>query len=203
MNIIINNDTLTKYNLDIPQVLYLLSLAYGLPIKQSDIVDLKKKGFINYPPYIIDNSVGSLTEDGTKIIPELFPPSKEEIQRRSLEDQVSDYFEIADKLRNLYPEGRKPGTSYMWRDTTRVIAKKLLTTLRKYKLTPTDEQLIAATKTYIDSFNGDYSYMQLLKYFISKQVIKDGVAEETSQLASYLQNKQSDSQNTEWVTTLK
>ena len=95
---------------------------------------------------------------------------------------------LAEKLRELYPEGKKQGTQYYWRDSNSVIVKKLKALIKKYGDCFTDEQAINATKKYVESFNGNYQFMQLLKYFISKNVVKGGEVEETSQLLSYIEN---------------
>lgn len=106
-----------------------------------------------------------------------------------------DFGALADKLRALYPEGRKPGTQYMWRDNTMTIAKKLknLDDLCKEYGMPsfTDEQAIEATQRYVASFHGNLQYMQLLKYFILKQNYDK--AEKASQLLSFIQNQQAGS----------
>lgn len=94
---------------------------------------------------------------------------------------------LADKLRELYPEGKKAGTNYMWRDSRLVIAKKLQTLSEKFQVKFTDEEAIDATKRYVEQFNGNYQYMQLLKYFILKRDINK--QEETSQLLSFMENK--------------
>lgn len=95
---------------------------------------------------------------------------------------------LAEKLRELYPEGKKQGTQYYWRDSNSVIVKKLKALIKKYGDCFTDEQAINATKKYVESFNGNYQFMQLLKYFISKNIVKGGEVEETSQLLSYIEN---------------
>lgn len=96
------------------------------------------------------------------------------------------FLELADKLRELYPKGLKPGTNHMWRDSCLVIAKKLKNLNDNFQ-SFTDKEAIEATKKYVESFNGNYQYMQLLKYFILKRdLIKK---EETSQLLSFIENK--------------
>lgn len=97
------------------------------------------------------------------------------------------YLELANKLRALYPEGKKEGTNYMWRDSQVAIAKKLKTLADKFGVQFTDEQAITATKRYVESFNGNYHFMQLLKYFILKRDLDK--QEETSQLLSFIENK--------------
>jgi hypothetical protein len=113
---------------------------------------------------------------------------------------------LAEKLRELYPEGKKSGTQYYWRDSNSVIVKKLKALVKKYGDCFTDEQAINATRKYVESFNGNYQFMQLLKYFISKNVVKGGEVEETSQLLSYIENNgQSDTQQMtiDWETELR
>jgi len=102
-------------------------------------------------------------------------------------DETQRYLILADKLRALFPAGRKEGTNYMWRDNTVTIAKKLNTLSKKFEVEFTDDEAVAATQRYIDSFNGNYAYMQLLKYFILKKDL--GKQEETSQLLSFMQNE--------------
>lgn len=203
MNVIINLQECTNNNLTLGEALYLLALSFNCPFKNSDLQKLRDMGVIKFTSYNarIDDCV--ITSAGKDLVAKLFPDTDEMKESKELDKKSVDYFEIADKLRKLYPEGRKPGTAYMWRDTTRVIAKRLLSTFKKYGISPTEEELITATKKYIDSFNGDYSYMQLLKYFICKQVVKEGTLEEVSQLASYLQNNEDAHQDTEWTTNLK
>lgn len=113
---------------------------------------------------------------------------------------------LAEKLRELYPEGKKSGTQYYWRDSNSVIVKKLKALVKKYGDCFTDEQAVNATRKYVESFNGNYQFMQLLKYFISKNVVKGGEVEETSQLLSYIENAgQEDTQqlSIDWETELR
>ena len=96
-------------------------------------------------------------------------------------------------MREVYPTGRKPGTNYMWRDSTAVIAQRLKALVKKYNVSFTKEEAVDATKRYVAGFNGNYTYMQILKYFISKQKVTEGAtAEQNSQFLSYLQNKEGD-----------
>ena len=81
-------------------------------------------------------------------------------------DKDSEFTELATELREIYPAGRKDGTTYMWRGTTAEVAKKLKTLVVKYGFVINKESVIKATKEYVNSFNGNYRYMQLLKYFI-------------------------------------
>ena len=76
----------------------------------------------------------------------------------------------------------------------------------------TDKEIIDATKSYVNSFNGDYRYMQLLKYFIWKNKVTGGElvdgrmvgeVEKQSQLAAYLEDTEETQIATDWDTELR
>ena len=119
-------------------------------------------------------------------------------------DKDSEFTELATELREIYPAGRKDGTTYMWRGTTAEVAKKLKTLVVKYGYTINREDVLKATKEYVNSFNGNYRYMQLLKYFILKSVNDaDGNVDIKSELMSLIENSdQIDAQRDHWVSNM-
>ena len=119
-------------------------------------------------------------------------------------DKDSEFTELATELREIYPAGRKDGTTYMWRGTTAEVAKKLKTLVVKYGFTINREDVIKATKEYVSSFNGNYKYMQLLKYFILKSVRDaDGNVDVKSELMSIIENSgQVSTQRDDWMSTM-
>lgn len=119
-------------------------------------------------------------------------------------DKDAEFIELANELRELYPAGRKEGTTYMWRGTTAEIAKKLKTLVVKYKYSFTREQVIRATKEYISSFNGNYKKMRLLKYFILKsEKDADDNVNVISELMTLIENEgQIDAQRDDWMSTM-
>ena len=119
-------------------------------------------------------------------------------------DKDSEFTELATELREIYPAGRKDGTTYMWRGTTAEVAKKLNTLVVKYGIVINKESVIKATKEYVNSFNGNYRYMQLLKYFILKSVKDaDGNVDIKSELMSIIENSgQLDAQREDWVSNM-
>ena len=119
-------------------------------------------------------------------------------------DKDSEFTELATELREIYPAGRKDGTTYMWRGTTAEVAKKLKTLVVKYGYTINKEDVLKATKEYVNSFNGNYRYMQLLKYFILKSVKDaDGNVDIKSELISLIENSdQIDAQRDDWVSNM-
>ena len=140
----------------------------------------------------------SATEKGIALADELIADSEESIATK--EDGIK---ELADKLRSIYPEGKMAGTSYYYRCNRADIVRKLKSFFRRYgEYTP--EQIIEATQRYVNSFNGNYTYLRLLKYFIWKDENKDGEVLSISQLADWIENKnEANAANSDWVTQLK
>lgn len=119
-------------------------------------------------------------------------------------DKDDEFFELAKEMRELYPQGRKEGTTYMWRSTTAEIVKKLKTLVVKYKCSFTKEQVLKATKEYVNSFNGNYKRMRLLKYFILKsERDADDNINVISELMSIIENEgQTDTKREDWISTM-
>lgn len=90
-----------------------------------------------------------------------------------------DSFHIfVDKFRKLWPEGKKDNKWY-WRSNTPDLTKRLSSFIKKYKYT--QEEILAATVSYLDTFSEDNTLMQLSKYFIIKG--------DSSTLLEVLENK--------------
>jgi hypothetical protein len=110
---------------------------------------------------------------------------------------------LAKTLQELYIPGKKAGTQDYFKGSSAEIVQRLKRFFAEYG-DFTDEQIIEATKKYVASFNGDYKFAQLLKYFISKKV--DG--ERGSRLLTYIENMgQADvvvsQQEIDWGTELR
>jgi hypothetical protein len=112
---------------------------------------------------------------------------------------------LAKELKNIFPEGKKDGTNYYWSDGIVLICKRLKLFFSKYGNNYTDDQIINATKRYVQSFNGNYQYMKLLKYFIFKDKLDvEGNIENNSDLINYIENEgQEDSLKNNWEIILK
>lgn len=123
---------------------------------------------------------------------------------KSVIDKDTEFIELAKELQELYPAGRKEGTSYMWRGTVTEVAKKLKTLVAKYKYSFTKEQAIKATKEYINSFGGNYKKMRLLKYFILKtERDADDNVNVVSEFMSLIENEgQTEVRRDDWMSTM-
>lgn len=107
--------------------------------------------------------------------------------------------EIAEELRQLFPQGKKDGTNIYWRGNNREITLKLQKFFKLYG-NYNKEQVLQATRKYIESFNGNYDTMRVAKYFILKNDIKQG---EISELATWLEHIDDEEFDGNWNTELK
>lgn len=188
MKLIIDEANVKKHKLSLEEFLYLL-LVY----READFANIKES--LEERGLIGSSLMGvSLTERGIKKLSSFSGTLPEKI----------DYEEVAKKLREAYPEGKKRGTNCMWRDSTAIIARKLKTLVEKYNCQFTEEQAIRVTEEYVKSFNGDYTYMQVLKYFLLKtRTSGDGEREVTSEFMSRLENEgQEDAASGDWTSSL-
>lgn len=195
MRIILDDDILAKYGYTVEE--FLLLLYYRLKSSTDEVRDsllIKEEGHLTMNP--VTKKVFMSKE------------LKNKLANILLECTIpvnSDkwYENIATKLQEIYPKGTKPGTIYPWRGSKAEIIKKLQTLKVKYNFDFTEEQAIKATKTYVESFNGDYNYMKLLKYFILKLDKIDGGTDMKSDFMSYIENIDNLNQKSnEWTNTL-
>lgn len=205
MKLTIDTEVCQKYGLSLGEALYLLALYHDQEVGHGTFIDVCKKGLLNYdgaddrrqPINVF------ITQEGADIIESIL------LKSEMPEDKGVDRFEVlADRLRSVFPEGKKEGTTQYWRDSTKLIAKRLKALVKKYKITYTDDEIVDAATRYVQAFNGNYRYMKLLKYFILKNEIKadeDGTShiEETSPLLSFLDNAgQEDGIGDDWMLKL-
>lgn len=201
MDFHINKEILAKSGISVDMAFYLASIYFDKPYTYDTFDVASKQGLITYNHLDRYNLPiqPKLTREGVELVESIFLNSEFKGDKGIDTDR---YDELADKLRELYPKGRKEGTSYLWRDSHAKIANKLRTLVKKYNFKFTDEQAINATKRYIESFNGNYNYMQLLKYFILKKDKDTG--EENSQLMSYIENEDcTDAANDDWMNEVR
>ena len=137
--------------------------------------------------YIINNNMLSTIEEwfGMSAVPE------------NKEDRL---IALAKGMRAICPDGKKEGTNYYWKDSVPLVAKRLAIFFKNYGDNYTNDQILNATQRYVDSFNGNYRFMHLLKYFIRKKDPNTG--EDNSELLSYLENAAQDDVRNDWTSSL-
>ena len=197
MKYIIDTEILEREGIELDEALYLLSVYKKKPIDFNTIQKAKVENKIL--KFENPRDPVKIAPKGRSFIESILAKSKVHISS----DNLERYRTLADKMREIYPKGLKPGTNYQWRDSTAIIADRLIKLVAKYDIEFTDEEAIEATKRYIASFNGNYRYMQILKYFISKQKPVEGApAEQNSQFLSFLQNEECTTESQDWTANL-
>lgn len=202
MKVVIDTDKCAELGLRPDVALYLASLYFNHCITRDTFNEICKKGYITYDGFAAGFPInGKITQEGVDVVESLFLNS-EIVQVVKFGDKEQDRFMVlADKLREIYPQGKKQGTNLQWRDSTVMISKRLKSLIKKYGVSFTDEEAVAATRRYVDSFHGDYRFMQVLRYFLWKDDKING--EEVSQFLSYLQNDDGQDNNSDWNTVLR
>lgn len=186
---IISGAKMEAAHLDMEEAVLLWLLRRGGPSKFKEVLlRLEGKGLV---------SANQVTGAGSKLGRTLFTL-----------DVGKSMTELADSLREIFPEGKKPGTNLYWRGSTMEIELKLKSVFAScpdlVSTVLTDENIIGATKAYVDSFHGNYTYMKVLKYFILKNKIIPGAQiEHQSDLLSQIQNSEQTSREEDWSSRLK
>lgn len=115
---------------------------------------------------------------------------------------------LAIKLAEIFPKEKKAGTCHYFRGNKKDNILRLKKFFKLYGNKYTDEQILNAARRYVESFNGNYTYMRILKYFIWKDEIKldsegNKYVEETSDLASLIENEGASDLGQDWTSQLK
>lgn len=110
----------------------------------------------------------------------------------------SELEELAAKLKEIYPKGKKDDRFY-WADGVKLIARRLKAFFKKYGKHSADD-IIDATERYVDEKQGAPD-MRLLKYFIFKEArnAATGEVESSSDLLTYMENKGEEDHSQDWM----
>lgn len=207
MKITIDEKVCTKHKMTLPEVLLALAIrAQG----SDDIVE----NLINREILIRPNEKAPLitylvTQHWSDVLDEIISDSSGKVEKSD-----EELLELAKQMRELYPQGKMKDrygrmTPYYYRCNNSEVVKKLKKFFTIFGNVP-DEEILDATKRYVASFQGNYTGMRLIKYFILKDDIKPsedgtGHVEQISDLATFLENKESEDEvvnNDEWTNKL-
>lgn len=196
MNYTINEDVASKHHLTINDVLLMMLIKNKCDI-ENNIESLLHRDIITKSQLFNDIK---LTQHWNEELQKILLDSDKVIPK------TNDLTYLVTTLRNIYPKGIKSGSA-AWRGNVREITLRLQKFFKIYGSTYNEEDIIEATKKYVESFNGNYTYMRILKYFILKDEVKineDGVryVEQISELANFLENDTS-SVDTNWDIELR
>ena len=185
MKLVIDETVCNNFDISLEEVL--VGLIFKLNIDTNSVIDsLMEKGAL------VANQLGVLrldkyTED--RITQVLLNSDKEVPSDERCEN-------LAIQMRALYPKGNS-SSGYPWRGNLRDLTKRLKKFFKLYG-NWTDEEIIGATQRYISHYNGDYTYMRILKYFI----LKSDKGEEGSDLATWLEND-TEVNNDDWLNEMR
>lgn len=182
MKYCIDENIAKKHHLSLPELLLLMLIKQGFNITK--ILDYAIK-----EEKVIQDMFGNylVTQHWDEELQKVLLESDKDVPK----DVDLNY--LVGQLRELFPKGIKTGSA-AWRGNVREIKLRLQKFFKIYENTYSDEAIIEATRKYVESFNGNYTYMRILKYFILKDEVKideegNRYVEQVSELANFLENE--------------
>lgn len=200
MKFTIDENACKKVRLSVPEALMIILVRSGVDLKE--LVDkMKEKQMLVEDINLLGSSL-SVTQRWSDLCDSaLLSVDKDIPQKTRMEN-------LAKSLMEVFPEGKKEGTSQYWRGNSRDVTLKLQKFFKLYGNKYTDEQIISAAKRYVEAHNGRHQYMRVLKYFIMKNERKEdsegiGYIEEVSDLAAYIENEGHEKNlKDDWMSTM-
>lgn len=196
MKITISEDVCSRHKVSLEKILLILLARVSRNIPSALDALLKEDAIRK------DEDGYSVSEGWSDSIDNILVESE---TNKETDDRI---LELADKMMEEFPKGRKEGSNQYWRGNKKEIAVRLRKFAKMYRGKWTDIELLKATRRYIQSFNGNYKYMRVLKYFIWKVERKQDeegnqISCETSDLATLLENKEDTVDNNDWTNELR
>lgn len=189
MRYVIDSNVVKKNELDLPQLFALLL------VKTCSNIDDVLKVLTEKEALVVRGGNYMITQRWNDLCDNILLTSDSAVPQ---EDIITP---LAEKLIAIFPKGKKPGTPYYWKCNRREVALKLKSFFKLYGNKYTEEEILDAAKRYVESFNGDYRFMRLLKYFIWK---KGDEGTEISELATFIDNaNQQDAEENNWINELR
>lgn len=199
MTISLNKEACSNNNITLGEALLMIAITNKVDLKEAEQA-LISKGYITAERNELFQPVRwVLTRKGNTLIESVVLES-DKVQEP--EDKLDN---LAKRLKDIFPKGKKDGTNYYWAEGTALIVRRLKLFFKKYSNEFTEEQIITAAEKYVQSFNGNYQYMKLLKYFIFKEKVgAAGEIEGESELINYIENAgQEENLKNDWTSILR
>lgn len=198
MNYIINEDICKEKGMDLPSLLAVLLVKTGVNITEL-FNNLINKGILVKD---ISSDEFLVTQNWDSICSDILLSADKNVPS---EDQL---LPLVNSLMEIFPPGKKEGTTIYWKGNKKDNKERLQKFFKLYGNKYSNEQILEAAKKYVESFNGQYTYMRALKYFIwkdEKKIGSDGkrYIEEVSDLASYIENAgQEENLRNDWTSSI-
>ena len=200
MKITIDEDACKKVKLSLPEVLMITLVKTGVNI-ETLLKQMKEKQILVEEHTLLGTNL-LVTQRWSDLSDKaLLSADKSVPDNKRLEN-------LAKSLMEVFPAGKKEGTSQYWKGNLRDNTLRLAKFFKLYGDKYTDERMIEAAKNYVSSHNGKYQYMRVLKYFIWKDRRKvnsegEGYIEEVSDLAAFIENaKDEKNLKDDWMSTM-
>ena len=204
MKVTINEKVCLKHKLTLTE--FLMALAVRTCQNVGEVLD----NMLNREILVKQGEDYLITQHWSDVLDEIISDSS-----GSIEKSDEELLELAKQMRALYPQGKMKDrygrmTPYYYRCNNGEVVKKLKKFFTIFG-SVSDEDILDATKRYVASFQGNYTGMRLIKYFIIKDDVKPsedgtGHVEQISDLATFLENKESEGEegvnNDDWTTKL-
>ena len=194
----LNKKAAQQNGITIDEALLMLAINNKADLERAENA-LVQKGLITAERNDLFQQVGwRLTNKGTEVLDYVIMDSDKE------QEPQDRLIQLATKLKETFPKGKKDGTNYYWAEGVALIVRRLKLFFKKYGNEFTDEQIVQAAEKYVQGFNGNYQYMRLLKYFIFKEKVgANGEVEGDSELISYIENAgQEEDLKNDWTSSL-
>jgi HEPN domain-containing protein len=188
MKITIDEKVCTKHKMTVQEVLIALIMRMGnVPDTMENMLNRE---------ILVDTGEYQVTQHWSDVLDEIISDSSGKVEKSD-----EELLELAKQMRELYPQGKMKDrygrlTPYYYRCNNGEVVKKLKKFFTVFG-DVSDEEILDATKRYVASFQGNYTGMRLIKYFILKDDVKPsedgtGHVEQISDLATFLENKESE-----------
>ena len=194
----LNKKAAQQNGITIDEALLMLAIHNKADLERAEKA-LVQKGLITAERNDLFQQIGwRLTNKGTEVLDYVIMDSDKE------QEPQDRLIQLATKLKEIFPKGKKDGTNYYWAEGVALIVRRLKLFFKKYGNEFTDEQIVQAAEKYVQGFNGNYQYMRLLKYFIFKEKVgANGEVEGDSELISYIENAgQEEDLKNDWTSSL-
>ena len=199
MRIIIDDKICKEKGMELPSVLAILLVKTGVNISELFDKLVKEEVFVKD----LFSSSFMVTQRWDEVCSDILLSAE-----NNMPNEV-DLDNLAESMMEIFPKGKKEGTNNYWRGNIKDTKLKLKKFFKLYGNNYSPSQILDATKTYVETHNGNYSYMRVLKYFIWKDVRKTnsegvGYIEEVSDLATFLENAgQEENLSNDWTSQLR
>jgi hypothetical protein len=198
MTLHLNRDVIEKNGLTIGECLYLLNKLNTEETQEQVIKSLVEKGMIGRD-YLSNGQPNGffLTSKSIGLIETIITESD-----TYTEEEDRGIKTLAQTLKEMWPKGKKT-PSVNWTEGVQLIILRLKQFFKRYGVY-SNEDIIKASQAYINGFNGDYTYMSALKYFIWKNKVGADGVEYESQLLTTIENYDHiEESRCDWTSSLK